>query len=236
MAITILSYLSIFLFSLSVSSLIIGMLYPDVSFLDVFHLKIKPIAKKLLFSAGLSIGVGMLTAFGLSKIQDWRHDKNVESTNGEIGAVQVELYEKALIKEKYTQLRNDKIIHIIQNFLHANYLENTELVNGFYSFPVKKFYTYRNVSKEKVDERNRYYWRHHSDPEFKVSDANTEIIPRADGTFVININMKQRGLQTIYLNIKMDSSYKIYSIGNSIVTDQDKILDTIPKLPPLGRK
>lgn len=165
--------------------------------------------------------------FGLEIYQKWQHDNNVEKIANELAEKELEIKAKENAQILKENVQKKKVLVFVQSYLHAYSLKNIDSVNQFYSFPLKKYYTFYNVSKEKVDERIRFYWRHNDDPEFIVTDENTEIKNNDNGAFFVSIKMKEHRRQSILLNLKIDSSFKIYSVGNYIVTEEIDFEDSL---------
>ncbi len=139
-------------------------------------------------------------------------------------------------KEKQDQLLKDfqkkqEIINILQEYFEAYSEKNIERIDSFYIFPLEKFYTYQNLPKKDVEERVRFYFNCNPTVSmFNVNLQNTEVVFKGKDTVQVSIKMNENDNRTIYTKIKMNGSKKIFSIGNTIMTNYypDEDLNTKP--------
>lgn len=133
-----------------------------------------------------------------------------------IQEINLKVQENQLLKEYQTK---QGILQLLQKYYLAYYSKNISSIDTFYVFPLEKFFTYKNVSVEKTNERIKFYWNHHSDSLFHVNSQNTEINFKTKDLIQISIIMFQNENKTIFTKIKMNGARKIFSVGNSILTN-----------------
>lgn len=165
----------------------------------------------LIFSSLISIYVYTL--------KEAVHNANVEAVSYKVVSSQREAQKQQQVNTLiHTESIQNNIMITIQQYLNADHTKDIERIDTFFTFPMVKYYKLSNPTKKEVNNRIRYYWRHRiSDYEFQLTQQNTEVSKDKNG-YKVCIKMKEDGDSTIYLNIKLNSNYKIYYIGNSILT------------------
>lgn len=173
--------------------------------------------KKIFFGIFLlSILTFMIGTFSFLLVEKLDYKKG----NIDISETINELSVKADIEIlKRNKAREDKIFFVVQEYLKANQSKNVNRIDTFYSFPLEKFFKLLHVSKDKLNERTRFEWRHKTYPLFKINSTNTIIKTIGIDTVKVVIKQFETENRTIFLNIKLNKELKIFSIGNSILTN-----------------
>lgn len=222
----ILYYTSIYLFSGLISFFVLTFILPK------FYRTQKPkpsFKKKMIFGIFslfvLTFMVGTFSFILIDKFDAKKNDFDITETITEL-SVKADI---EILKNK--KAKEDKILFLVQEYFIANQAKNIERIDTFYSFPVVKFFKFLHVSKEKLNERTRFEWRHKTYPLFKVNSTNTSIKNIGVDTVKVVIKQYETENNTIFLNIKLNKELKIFSISNSILTNyyENDELDSVNK-------
>ncbi|MCU0423199.1 MAG: hypothetical protein MUC81_10340 [Bacteroidia bacterium] len=195
-------------------------------------LKLRLRFKKRMFigSGILFISTVLIGTLIISIIEKYESKNNGIDIAAKINELNIKA-DLEILKEK--ELKEKKILAVIQEYFIANHSENIERLDTFYSFPVVKFYRLLNVSKEKLNYWTRFEWRRNSAKTyFIINNTNTSIRYKGSDTILVTIKQHETENSTIFLNIKLNKDLKIFSIGNSILTNyygNDNLDSTIKK-------
>jgi hypothetical protein len=124
-------------------------------------------------------------------------------------------------KEAYEEkARRIRIMNLTQKYFDASESKNIERYDSLFVFPVKKFFVITNVSRDKVNERIRFAWKHNPALTFKVTNENTHVDDYVDSVIVlVNLNINKRD-KNVIARIKFDKNFKIYSLNNFIQSEK----------------
>jgi hypothetical protein len=156
--------IAIFIVGIIWGIIIAKILYPRMSIYDVVTVRLDNIKLKGLLILAFSI---IISCFGLFYSIDYfreiKHNKNLNLAAEELvlskEKFKKEINLKPLLAEQHNKL---KVMDVLQKYLHSEHLRDTPSLDTFFVFPMKKYYRIEgNVSKEKVNERQRYYWSRH---------------------------------------------------------------------------
>ena len=165
--------------------------------------------------SGILTGIGTLVAI-ISiiylVINSNQQEKELQKKN--------QILNDSITKQKLLVLQQKQqqqtIINTIQQYLIVSHDQNYERLDTFFYFPVEKYYTCVNVSKEKLNERTKFWWYHHSEQVFHLTSENTDI-KKEKSDFIVAIKQSETSQITIFLNIKLNKNLKIFYVDNSIL-------------------
>lgn len=116
------------------------------------------------------------------------------------------------------ELKRDSIFNLINNYYETSCNRDIEKIKSFFVFPMEKYYTYVNVSKEKYTERTLFAWRHNEAKRCIVNRENTDIKFSHDTT-IVTILISEDQTKTICTKIKLNKDLKFFWIGDVILTN-----------------
>jgi hypothetical protein len=198
-------YTSVLLVSISISSVIVNFLFPEFKVrISAFNTngKTGKFALSFIIIASL-IGLALYFIFVFGEKKPKVDEKTVQLMLKK--SEENENLKKLLQEQNKTQ----EITKVIQSYLDADHSRNINRIDSFYTFPLEKFYTMANVSKEKANERTEFYWRHHSDSELILTKENFEIRFQGKDSIQVSIKLSENKKQIIFSNIKLNQDHKI---------------------------
>ena len=190
--------------------------------------------KKLAINSIIPILMCVISLVAISLLDNNNKEKiALQQLEETINNLKLKQIQDSLFKELQ---RKQEVLSVMQEYYNSYYERDIARIDTFYVFPLEKFFTYKNIPKEKVNERIRFYFNHHKDLWFKVTLENTDITFKHRDTIHVSIIMSESKNRTIYTKIKMNSNKKIFSIGNSIMTnyypEEEKTKINSKKLKP----
>lgn len=228
-ATTIFLYIFIVIASAVIAFISVGFIYPKISFTSLFSGHKQSAYSMKFIKLGIAFTVLISLTFIIISIKIKQHQKitNEQKALNRLSEIQKSFEIAEEVQKNNISEKKANALKTVQIYLDAHSNKDIKTIDSLYVFPLKKYYTFYNVSKEKVDERTRYYWRHNSVPKIKITNENTHFREFNDSNIVVNIKLSEVKNRSTLLTIKLNGNLKIYSVGNYYLTENEFLKDTI---------
>jgi hypothetical protein len=202
--------LPIIFFGLIVSLSILSPLYKDkqkkrrsLSFI------IKMLVLNVLISGGVYWIFGLISEKQKNKIEQKQgiDDRIRDSIQINIDKQKIELDERT---------KRDSISRYLQAYYDAYCVNDSTRLDSFYSYPLDRYYTLSNVSKQTVHERTSFDNFTHRYPNCKIRKDKILINKLGGDTIEVIIELKQIQNRKYFTNFLLGKDMKIFSVISTI--------------------
>ena len=214
--------LALLFFSFILSRLIIGF------FLPKFHINLSNLTFNTRTLEYLTVVILMIgTIFTSLDYFNIRFQKHLHSKNYIKDTIVFKVSKDTTLNAEYDSVKNllkkqkikDSIVKYMQTYYDVYCKNDSNKLDKYYSFPLVKFYKYSPATKRNVHERSNFEFLHRKYKECNISSENTYINKIGKDSLDISILLSKSTENIKYFtNIKLNKDWKIYSIGNTVLT------------------